>query len=291
MKLRIILLISLLPGTLVHSQDVKNTIGQNEVSIDSIAYSRDDAFLGYSVYDIFLNSKGEVLLHKVERYAREFANGRKTHLGSLKKGQLDKVMTERIFNNANNLIGANLKDKYKTDRSDQTSVSISFFHQGQKIKSVVDYGMKGSDKLVAQYSLLDSLENLTYHTTWNSERLNISFLENTAIDSIQFIQHLKSNGSYYKNGVSQCATLKGNDLKDFIFKSKNFVKENPYKNPNYEIMPSEVERYSMYVYYSGGSKEWIKYNGKRFKKKTYLDFGTPKNVVKKYLNQGCVDYK
>ncbi len=290
MKLIAFFWISFLAISLAYSQSNNSSVGkerfdQREIGIDSIVYSKDDAFLGYSVYDLFLNSKGEVFLHKVERYPREFPNGRKTCLGLLSKGQLDANGTNKIFDDINALLTNNVKDRYRSNHSDQTTSSLSFFKQGQEVKRIIDYGMQGTDKLISEYSRFDSLGKLNLKDHWDSEVLKISLIDKRSVDSIRLVQHLKSDGSYYRNGIAKSITLVNDQLKEFISGSKNFKKENPYKNPNYEIMPSVTDKYSLFVFYSDGSKEWIKYNGRRFVKKTYLNFRSKDDIFKNYLRK------
>lgn len=260
--------------------------GQNRIRLeyDSITYSKNDGFFEYSVYDIFIGSKGEVFLHELEKIENHYSGGRKTQLGRLAKINLESQHTKEITNLVDQIDWENTNDQYSTSWSDQTTATLQLFNKGLKIKSVIDYGMVGSPALIKLYAALDGLNKVNSNDTWDTEELDIVLLENTKeIDSIEFVQHLKSEGSYYRNGVAKSNILKEKELKKFISDSKEYCKENPYSNPDYEILTSKVDKYSLFIYFHNGEKEWVKYDGKRFRKKTYLDFITKKNISKIFL--------
>ena len=139
-----------------------SSINQNTSSrvarIDSIVFSKDDAFFGYSIYDVFLNSKGALYIHAIEDFAYQFSGSKKTQLGYLKKTRLGKNIVSLIFNKASNLLDDRINSEYSVMRSDQTTAKIFLYNKGVEIKTISDYGMQGDHGLVDFYNDMDSLK-------------------------------------------------------------------------------------------------------------------------------------
>ncbi len=110
-------------------------------------------------------------------------------------------------------------------------------------------------------------------------------MEGAGIDSIKFICHDKSEGKYYRNGIKKEYTLKEQELEEFISTTSNLSPTIPYSKDDYEVLTARTDQYNMVVYYKNGQSEWIKYDGKRFMKESYLYFESRKNIAKTYLKK------
>lgn len=151
---------------------------------------------------------------------------------------------------------------------------------------IKDYGKQDTDQLAAIYS---SIENLAASkvawSKWDGKGLKIPLFNNTDIDSIKLVCHKKSEGKYYRNGVKKQYTLAGKELEKFVAKASELTPVVPYNKGDYEILTARTDQYSMVVYYKNGETEWIKYDGERLMKESYLFYESRKNIVKPYLKK------
>lgn len=259
---------------------------QDDERIDSIHYSKDDAFFNYTILDIFLNKSGDLFKNELGKDVY-LSRNRETQIGSLRKTNISSEIIDSIFLNIENLDFSILKDSYSTSRSDQSTAYLSFYSSGKLIKSISDYGMQGTIELISFYRHLESLKNCNCNwVDWSGDfLLSTSLVDNNKVDSIQLITHLKSEGKYFRNGIKREYVLKGEELGDFLKDGLEFVPRISYHNPKYEILTFRADKYSIVIYYNNGAIEWIKFDGNRIMKKSYLFFVSKKNLIKKYFRR------
>ncbi len=249
--------------------------------IDSIKVSKNDGFFQYSLFDIFLNSKGYLYFHELSRNIYKTGKN-ETQRGSLRKVVINKSFVNDFLTYISTYISSSNLEIKDPIKSDQSLINLELYSNGELLENVSFTMNVENEELKYVYSKLDSIVNSNQDwSQWNLNR-DIPLLGELEIDSILIIEHIKNENGYFRNGIKDSITLLDEEKDEFISKLNNLKSYVPYQNKSYSVLTGRTEKYGILIYFNNKIK-YMNYDGQRIMKESFLHYQTKNNIAKKLL--------
>ena len=258
-----------------------NAQGETIHKIDSVVYSKNDAFFEYTIFDAFLGTDDSIYHHEL---SKDIIQRRKllTQIGQLKKSSIYQAQKDSIFEFINKEGFASMKIADPHIISDKVTVTTKYYSNGKLVNVISDYAADGNEELIELYNQLDNtIKNIEHWELWKLDK-EFDLVNWEQLDSVEIVKHDKSGENYYRNGVKKSVVLIGEDLKKVVCYLKQADQYVPYSKERYSVLTGRTDKYSL-IFYLNDGKFTYKYDGKRIMKTSYLHYTTKKNIAKKFL--------
>jgi hypothetical protein len=260
-----------------------NVVAQvaTEVTVDSVIYSKNDAFFEYTVLDVFLGTDGIIYRHELGKGLIKTGNVL-TQEGRLIKGPISQEQRNSLFEFINHEGFVSMKIEDPKIISDKATVTTKYYSKGKLVNVISDYGADGNESLVKLYDRFNNLiKVIEVSKPWVLDK-KFDMVHWEQLDSIKIVEHDKSGENYYRNGVRKSVVLTGERMKEVISCLQQADQYVPYMQERYSVLTGRTDKYSL-LFYLSDEVLIYNYDGKRIMKTSYLHYKTEKNIARKVL--------